>query len=125
MVLISSPRTVSARSLSIWQVPAFLGPAATVFEAQFTHVGIGVAIKDRLADGEDGVLPLEFLHDVDGDIALGGQRVDEETIGGIDGFLVAQIQYHQVVMHGGAALDLCLGQWAVFVVQLHSFAHVR
>jgi hypothetical protein len=80
--------------------------AAAVFKADGADVDRRAAIDDRLADREDGVLPLETPDHMHRDPALREQRLDHEAIAGVDGFLVAKIEDDEVPMHAGAAQDL-------------------
>src|SRR3954453_22860630 len=80
--------------------------AAAVGEHQLADVRAAAAVEDRLAGREHRVLLLEAPQLVDRDVALGEQRVDREAVRGVDDLLVAEVEDHEVPVHGRAALDL-------------------
>jgi hypothetical protein len=99
--------------------------APAIGEHQLTDVRPRAAVDDRLAGREHGVLLLEAPQHVDRDVALGEHRVDREAVRGVDDLLVAEVEHHEVAVHGGAAADLRGGPVGVLEVELHALGHVR
>ena len=99
--------------------------ATTVFQHQFADIGLAAAVEDRLAGGEDRVLLLHAPHHMDGNVGVGEQGIDQETVGCPDVFLIAQINDGEVVVYEGAIEDLFPCLVVLFEIKLDAFDHIR
>ena len=62
--------------------------------------------------------------DVPDDGDVGEERVNYEPVAGVDGFLLAQVQNNQVLMDGGATLDLFGELFLLLEIEVHPFFDV-
>ena len=97
---------------------------ATIGQAQGANISLATAIHDGTTYGKNRIDLVATPYDVNRNIALVEQGINHESIAGVDGFLIAQVQYHQVAMYDGAVLDLLFEQGVLLGVQVGSFLDV-
>lgn len=86
-------------------------PATAIRQTEPTDIDCWTPVDDRRSDREYGVLLYQPPPDMDGQIPVRVEGIYHEPGDGINGFLAAEVQHHQVLMKGRAPLDLFFRQF--------------
>jgi hypothetical protein len=72
---------------------------SAVLQHEVTHIQFAGAIDDRTTYGVDRIALLDTPQDMHRNVALWIQRINHESVSGVNGFFVAKIKHDKVVVN--------------------------